>query len=96
MQFRHTNRINRINRMHVPTWITVLACVLLAWHGPIAQPAHYHDFADQQMCYGKARCEEAGRGGLGSPVAAGSLGSKVFGMDVCSSARYVVSSTRLR
>jgi len=54
MQFRHTNRINRINRMHVPTWITVLACVLLAWHGPIAQPAHYHDFADQQMCYGIA------------------------------------------
>jgi hypothetical protein len=35
-----------------PTIITVGAIVLLALHGRIAQPAHYHEFADQSAAFG--------------------------------------------
>jgi hypothetical protein len=37
---------------HVPAIITVGMIVILALHGPIAQPAHYHDFADQSVASG--------------------------------------------
>lgn len=37
---------------HAPTLITVALIALLALHGPIAQPAHYHDFADQSAAFG--------------------------------------------
>jgi len=37
---------------HAPTIITVGMIVLLALHGPIAQPAHYHEFADQSVASG--------------------------------------------
>ena len=35
-----------------PTIITVAAIVILAVHGPIAQPADYHDFADHSAVFG--------------------------------------------
>lgn len=35
-----------------PTIITVGAIVILALHGRIAQPAHYHEFADQAATFG--------------------------------------------
>lgn len=35
----------------LPTLVTVLACVLLLLHGAIAQPAHYHQFADQSVMW---------------------------------------------
>jgi hypothetical protein len=34
---------------HLPAIITVSMIAILALHGPIAQPAHYHDFADQSV-----------------------------------------------
>ena len=37
---------------HAPTIITVGMIVILALHGRIAQPAHYHDFADQSAVSG--------------------------------------------
>ncbi len=37
---------------HAPTIITVGLIALLARHGRIAQPAHYHDFADQSAALG--------------------------------------------
>lgn len=37
---------------HAPTIITVGIIVILALHGRIAQPAHYHDFADQSALFG--------------------------------------------
>jgi hypothetical protein len=37
---------------HAPTIITVGLIALLALHGRIAQPAHYHDFADQSAALG--------------------------------------------
>ena len=37
---------------HAPTIITVGMIVILALHGPIAQPAHYHEFADQSVASG--------------------------------------------
>src|SRR5262245_42283058 len=37
---------------HAPTIITVGAIVLLALHGRVAQPAHYHDFADHSAAFG--------------------------------------------
>jgi len=37
---------------HAPTIITVGMIVILALHGRIAQPAHYHDFADQSVASG--------------------------------------------
>ncbi len=36
----------------LPTLVTVLACVLLLLYGAIAQPAHYHQFADQSVMWG--------------------------------------------
>jgi hypothetical protein len=35
-----------------PLFITLSACLLMLWHGPIAQLAHYHDFADQRILLG--------------------------------------------
>ena len=37
---------------HAPTIITVGMIVILALHGRVAQPAHYHDFADQSAAFG--------------------------------------------
>jgi hypothetical protein len=37
---------------HAPTIITVGMIVILAVHGRIAQPAHYHEFADQSAAFG--------------------------------------------
>ena len=37
---------------HAPTIITVGTIVILAVHGRIAQPAHYHEFADQSAAFG--------------------------------------------
>lgn len=37
---------------HVPTIITIGLIALLALHGRIAQPAHYHDFADRSAVAG--------------------------------------------
>jgi hypothetical protein len=37
---------------HAPTIITVGMIALLALHGRIAQPAHYHDFADRSVTSG--------------------------------------------
>jgi hypothetical protein len=39
-----------LNRL--PILITVLTCLLLAAHGPIAQLAHYHEFADRSVFLG--------------------------------------------
>jgi hypothetical protein len=36
----------------LPLFVTVLACLLLAAHGPIAQLAHYHEFADRSVFLG--------------------------------------------
>ncbi len=36
----------------LPTLITVLAVILMLVHGPIAQLAHYHEFADQRTLSG--------------------------------------------
>lgn len=35
--------------VHLPLSTVLLACVLLLAHGPIAQLAHYHEFADQSV-----------------------------------------------
>lgn len=35
-----------------PLVITALLAAAAAWHGPIAQPAGYHDFADQAVVFG--------------------------------------------
>jgi hypothetical protein len=37
---------------HAPTIITISLIALLALHGRIAQPAHYHDFADHSAASG--------------------------------------------
>jgi hypothetical protein len=37
---------------HLPTIITVGMIAILALHGRIAQPAHYHEFADQSVVSG--------------------------------------------
>ena len=37
---------------HAPTILTAGMIVMLALHGRIAQPAHYHDFADQSAALG--------------------------------------------
>ncbi|HEX7790271.1 MAG TPA: hypothetical protein VF467_07050, partial [Afipia sp.] len=37
---------------HAPTIITISLIALLALHGRIAQPAHYHDFADHSVASG--------------------------------------------
>jgi len=37
---------------YAPTIITIGAIVILALHGRIAQPAHYHDFADRSAAFG--------------------------------------------
>lgn len=37
---------------YVPTVITIGTIVILALHGRIAQPAHYHDFADRSGAFG--------------------------------------------
>lgn len=43
--------MNRWTR-HLPTAITVALCVALLIYGPIAQPDHYHAFADQSFVFG--------------------------------------------
>lgn len=37
---------------YTPTIITLALILLLALHGPITQPAHYHDFADHSVAFG--------------------------------------------
>ena len=37
---------------YVPMILTIVGGVLLLLHGPIAQPAHYNDFADQSVLFG--------------------------------------------
>jgi predicted membrane channel-forming protein YqfA (hemolysin III family) len=37
---------------HLPTLLTIAGGMLLLLHGPIAQPAHYNDFADQSVLFG--------------------------------------------
>lgn len=38
--------------VHLPLFLTVALCALLAAHGPIAQLAHYHAFADRSVLFG--------------------------------------------
>lgn len=38
----------------LPTVFTLVAVAALLLHGPIAQPPHYHDFADQRAFFGVA------------------------------------------
>ncbi len=40
------------SRRHLPPVITGLLAAAALYHGPIAQPAGYHDFADQQIVLG--------------------------------------------
>ncbi len=37
---------------HLPTILTVAGGILLLLHGPISQPAHYNEFADQSVLFG--------------------------------------------
>jgi hypothetical protein len=37
---------------HLPLLVTVLLAAAALFHGPIAQPAGYHDFADQKVVFG--------------------------------------------
>ena len=37
---------------HAPTIVTVGVALILAIHGPIAQPVHYNEFADQSAAFG--------------------------------------------
>jgi len=39
---------------HLPLLTTIIACLLLLAHGPVAQLAHYHEFADQSAWLGIA------------------------------------------
>jgi hypothetical protein len=41
-----------ISRVHWPVLVTGAACIAMLLHGPIAQLAHYHDFADQSVAAG--------------------------------------------
>ncbi len=38
--------------VHLPLFLTVALCLLLAAHGPIAQLTHYHEFADGSVLFG--------------------------------------------
>jgi hypothetical protein len=42
----------------LPLWITLAAGLALLAHGPIAQWAHYHDFADQRTALGLPRAAD--------------------------------------
>lgn len=42
----------------LPGAVVALASALLLWHGPIAQPAGYHDFADQRALFGLAHAAD--------------------------------------
>ena len=42
----------------LPGTVVALATVLLLWHGPIVQPAGYHDFADQRSLLGLAHAAD--------------------------------------
>jgi len=37
---------------HLPTLLTIAGIALLLWFGPIAQPPHFNDFADQSVWMG--------------------------------------------
>src|SRR5215472_857464 len=37
---------------YLPTMLTIASGVLLLLHGPLAQPTHYNDFADQSVLFG--------------------------------------------
>lgn len=37
---------------HLPLLVTIGLTLLLAWYGPIAQPAHYHAFSDVRSAFG--------------------------------------------
>jgi hypothetical protein len=37
---------------HLPLMVTTLLTVAALIHGPIAQPAGYHDFADRNVMFG--------------------------------------------
>ena len=39
-------------RHHLPLLVTVLLTATALFHGPIAQPPGYHDFADQKIVSG--------------------------------------------
>ena len=38
----------------LPGAVTLLAAAALAWYGPVQQPVHYHDFAEQRALFGLA------------------------------------------
>ncbi len=42
----------------LPVAVVVLAIAALLWHGPVAQLAHYHDFADQRSWLGIAHAAD--------------------------------------
>jgi len=42
----------------LPGTVLALACAALLWHGPILQPAHYHEFADQRAAFGLAHAAD--------------------------------------
>lgn len=54
---RRSNIMNR-QLIYVPLAITVIACVSLVVHGPIAQLPNYHDFADQSAWLGIANAAD--------------------------------------
>jgi hypothetical protein len=49
--FTQENPMKPLHR-HLPLLLTVLLAAAALFHGPIAQPAGYHDFADQDVVFG--------------------------------------------
>jgi hypothetical protein len=45
-------RRSLIQPVHLPLLVTISIGILLLLHGPIAQPAHYHEFADHSVFAG--------------------------------------------
>lgn len=43
---------------HLPLLVTVLLAAAALFHGPIAQPPGYHDFADQEVVFGIPHCDD--------------------------------------
>jgi hypothetical protein len=42
----------KLSRVHLPLVVALLLCGALFAYGPIVQPAHYHEFADQSVLMG--------------------------------------------
>ena len=42
----------RAFRYHLPAAVVTAMSLVALWHGPIVQPADYHDFADRMLRLG--------------------------------------------